>query len=131
MAVTPEQIRRFVERKERRRQGELERLHGEACRAAARIVQTIVQRYRPARIVQWGSLLDVRRFRDYSDIDLAVEGVTDPERFFSLLQEAEAETGFPLDIVQLERVEPEFRDLILQKGRVVYERERPAQSAAE
>ena len=31
-------------------------------------------------------------------------------------------TEFPVDIVQLERIEPEFRELLLKKGRIVYER---------
>ncbi|MEW6756572.1 MAG: nucleotidyltransferase domain-containing protein [Candidatus Latescibacterota bacterium] len=131
MAVTPDQIRAFVEEKERRRRSNLRRLHAQACGDAARIVAVIAERYRPARIVQWGSLLDADRFREYSDIDLAVEGVVGAERFFALLHDAEAETRFPLDIVQLEHVEPEFRALILEKGQVVYERPHEAQRAAE
>jgi hypothetical protein len=31
-------------------------------------------------------------------------------------------TRFPVDIVQLEHVEPAYRELILEKGLVVYER---------
>ena len=131
ISVTPEQMRAFVERREQSRQKERERLHAQACSDARRIVEMIILRYRPKRIVQWGSLLDGKRFRDYSDVDIAVEGVLDAERFFRLLHEAEAMTRFPLDIVQLEHVEPEYRQLILDKGQVLYERAGPDQHAAE
>lgn len=124
MPVTPRQIRSFVERKASARRAEALLLHAEAAADAGHIVRLIVDRYRPVRIVQWGSVLEARRFRPYSDIDLAVEGVTDAERFFALLHDASTQTRFPLDIVQLERVEPEFRELILEKGKVVYERSR-------
>jgi hypothetical protein len=30
-------------------------------------------------------------------------------------------TKFPLDIVQLEKIEPEFAELILLKGKIIYE----------
>lgn len=129
--VTPQQMRAFVERREQRLRQERERLHAQACSDARRIVEMIILRYRPERIVQWGSLLDGDRFRDYSDVDIAVEGVTDAERFFSLLHEAEAMTRFPLDLVQLEHVEPEYRQLILDHGQVLYERGKPDQHAAE
>ena len=131
MPVTPEQMRAFLERKARRQQEERERLHAEAAADARRIVELIAVRYRPARIVQWGSVLDGRRFQPYSDIDLAVEGVVDAQRFFALLADAEQETRFPVDIVQLERMEPEFREVILEKGQVVYERNRTGPAPAE
>ena len=123
MPVTPSQIRAFAEKKHARIQAECVRLHAKAAADAARIVAMIAERYQPARIVQWGSVLDARLFRTYSDIDVAVEGVTDPERFFAMLRDAEALTTLPVDIVQLEHVEPEYRQLILDKGQVVYERD--------
>jgi len=42
-----------------------------------------------------------------SDIDIAVAGLATVEDFFALLADAMAMTTFPLDIVELERVEPE------------------------
>jgi len=89
------------------------------CRA---IVDMIVKRYHPTRIIQWGSLLSPGQFKEYSDIDLAVEGITEAEIFFKLLGDAMQLTRFPLDIVQMEKIEPEFAESIMQKGKVVYER---------
>jgi predicted nucleotidyltransferase len=88
----------------------------------AAIVETIKNKYNPVRIWQWGSLLDERYFSDISDIDLAVEGICEPELFFALYGDAMTLTEFPLDIVQMEKIEPEFADIIRMKGRIIYER---------
>ncbi|TVR66317.1 MAG: nucleotidyltransferase domain-containing protein [Spirochaetaceae bacterium] len=117
-------MRTFLDRRaDQRREDRLD-LHRRAEADARRIVELIRSRYEPHRIVQWGSLLDPESFREYSDIDIALEGITEAETFFRLLAEAEQLTSFDLDIVQLERIEPEYRDLILRKGKVLYERPR-------
>jgi len=115
-------MRGFLDQRERERTDRLADLHRQATADAARIVAFIRDTYRPTRILQWGSVLEPELFREYSDIDIAVEGITDAESFFSLLGDAEKMTEFPVDIVQLERIEPEFRELLMQKGRIVYER---------
>jgi predicted nucleotidyltransferase len=85
------------------------------------IVQMIIHRYSPKKIVQWGSLLLSEQFGENSDIDIAIEGVLEAERYFALLGDAMELTRFPLDIVQLEKIEPEFAELILLKGKIIYE----------
>ena len=60
-------------------------------------------------------------FRSYSDIDVAVEGITDARTFFQILGEAERMTRFPLDLVQIEKVAPEYAEEIRQYGKVMYE----------
>ena len=120
--VGVDDIRHFARRRGERLRAERLQLHGEAARDAQAIISMIVERFRPTRIVQWGSLLVPERFREYSDIDIAVEGVREPERYFAILEAAEKLTRFPVDIVQLEAVEPEYRELILERGRTVYER---------
>jgi len=96
--------------------------HGQASHDASSIVKRIIEIAAPTRIYQWGSLLRPESFREYSDIDIALEGVLDAETFFRILAEAERLTKFPLDIVQLEKIEPEFADDIRQRGTLVYER---------
>jgi len=96
------------------------------CQAAAdaqMIVDLIVRNYHPKRVFQWGSLLRPGGFKSYSDIDIAIEGVTDAERFFALQGEALAISRFPLDIVQLEKIAAEYADDIRRHGKMVYERE--------
>ena len=86
------------------------------------IVRMIVEEYELVRIYQWGSVLRPGEFREYSDIDIAVEGVTDARAFFRMLGDAQAMTRFPLDLVQIEKIEPEYAEEIRQHGEIVYER---------
>jgi len=98
-------------------------LHAQAVHDFQAIVEMIVRQFNPNRVYQWGSVLRPERFRSYSDIDIAVEGITQPEAYFALLGKAQAMTGFPVDIVQLEKLEPEFAEGIRREGKVVYERQ--------
>ena len=88
----------------------------------ASIVSMIIEKYNPRRIWQWGSLLDPDSFTEYSDIDIGIEGVCEAPLFFTLLGDAMARTEFSLDIVQMEKIEPEFSELIRRKGIIIYER---------
>jgi predicted nucleotidyltransferase len=115
-------MRQFLEEKERRAREHHRARHRRAQADAERIIEMIIEQYRPERVIQWGSVLQPEHFRDYSDIDIAVEGITDPQQYFELLDKAEALTDFRLDIVQLEHVEPPYRKLLFEKGKVVYER---------
>ena len=85
----------------------------------------IVDRHKPARIWQWGSLLHRADFCEWSDIDIALEGLRGPEALFQVYADAEQLTRFPFDIVELDRLAPEFADLIRAKGIVVYDRDQP------
>jgi len=103
------------------RRRRLER-HAAALCDAEKIVDRIASEYHPVRIYQWGSLLCPEKFTEYSDIDLAIEGITDAETFFRVLGDAMAMTEFKLDLVQLEKIEPEFAESIRRNGRIVYGR---------
>ncbi len=117
--VSIEDARRFLEGKRRKQQTEWDRLFQKATRDCEPIVQMIIEEYRPRRIRQWGSLLHPELFRDYSDIDLAVEGIDDPAAFFAMLGDAERLTTFPLDILDFDRIEKAFADIIRMKGRII------------
>ena len=108
-------------RQEARRQSRLQ-LWQKAHADAARLIAHVAQCYQPQRIIQWGSVLNPDRFGPRSDIDIAVDGDFDAETWFRLLGELWDLTSFPVDLVDLRRVEPEFADIIRMKGRVVYER---------
>ena len=108
------------QREESRRQARRKRFDAASDDFRA-IVRMIITRYSPRKIVQWGSLLHPEQFDENSDIDIAVEGITDAERYFALLGDAMNLTRFRPDIVQLEKIEPEFAELILLKGKTIYE----------
>ena len=93
------------------------------------IVTLLIEHYHPRRIYQWGSLLNEATFSEISDIDIAVEGHFPPEIFFAMVREAEQRTSFSLDFVDLNKMEPEFADIIRAKGRLVYESQPPTSFA--
>lgn len=51
-------------------------------------LKMIVECYGPHRVYQWGALLHPERFRDYSDIDIGVEGTMSPEAYFQASEDA-------------------------------------------
>ena len=55
-----------------------------------------------------------------SDIDIALEGLSAAERLFQVYARAEELSTFPLDIVELERIESEYAHLIRTTGRLVH-----------
>ena len=118
-----EKAREFLRNRERVRSEELKKKWQAARADFDSIVQMIVRRYDPERVYQWGSLLNAAHFSEISDIDIAVEGVASAQDFLRLYEEAAEMTDYPLDVVELEKIEPEFRDIILEHGRLVYERE--------
>ncbi len=124
------QCREFLRRRAERRQAGLDEQFARAWREFRTVTSVAIEKYHPQRLYQWGSLLNRARFWERSDIDLAVEGLTDAARFFALYAEADRLTSFPLDLVQIERVEPEYAELIRKNGRLVYDRACPNRHAA-
>ena len=107
----------------RRRLRQAERIQfrlTEASEACKRIIEMIVQDHAPKRIWQWGSLVYTSRFTEVSDIDIGIEGLTDPHAIFEIYDKAEELTSLPLDIIELEKIEPEFAELIRRRGVTVY-----------
>ena len=80
----------------------------------------------PRRIYQWGSLLNRDRFTEISDIDIALEGLTGAEQFFAALGLAMERSTLPVDVVELEKLPPTAAERIRERGKLVYERDEPA-----
>jgi len=116
------QCRRKLQKRQAAKRKDCLLLWQKARADADRLIGHIAQRYRPCRIIQWGSVLEPEKFGPRSDIDIAVEGDFDAETWFRLLGELWSMTTFSVDIVDLGRVVPEFADIIRMKGKVVYER---------
>jgi predicted nucleotidyltransferase len=114
--------RENLKRKEQERMQRCEQRRVEADRDARAIIDMITEKYRPRRIFQWGSLVHTNRFNERSDIDIAIEGITDAQTWFALVGDAMQLTRLPLDIVQIEKIEPEFAEAIINGGKLVHER---------
>ncbi len=117
-----ETIRAFVRARQSRKKRDLAVRLKAARRDCDAIVSAIAREHKPLRIYQWGSLVNDRHFSEMSDIDIAVEGITDPAALSDLRGAAEKLTHFPLDIVAIEHVHPAYADHIRRRGRIVYER---------
>ena len=102
---------------------EREKLFYKASDDCTSIIKMIIERFNPVRIYQWGSLLDKKMFTDYSDIDIALEGIGPIEDMIELEKIAESMTEFPLDIVELGKINPAHADSIRSKGIIAYERD--------
>ena len=118
------EAREFIRRKCARERAENRRLFEKAWQDFDNIVALIIGNYNPVRIYQWGSLLTQRHFCGISDIDIAVEGIGSAERYFRMIGESAELTTFPLDIVEIEKIDPVHAESIRRKGRLVYERKR-------
>lgn len=77
----------------------------------------------PNRILLFGSRAEGRHVQA-SDFDLAVDETKPPDGRDRRIREAidDAIGLYRADVVYLPNVDPEFRDLILSTGKVVYER---------
>ena len=117
-----EMMQSFLRRRSARRKALLEAGLAEARRDFDVIVAHLIREYRPLRIYQWGSLLHPEHFSEISDIDVAVEGLSDPLAGLRAAAEAERLTDFPVDLVELERIHPAHAESIRREGRLVYER---------
>ena len=114
--------RETLEGRERKR-AETRRLRWvKACDDFDRIVAHIIQKYKPLRIYQWGSLLNAKRFTEMSDIDIALEGLAGPLDGLHALADAEEMTDIAVDIVELERIHPLHAKTIREEGKLIYER---------
>ena len=120
--VDPRDTRRFFEAKAEKRAKDLDARFERAKTEATRIIEMLVRDFQPRRIWQWGSLLDRDRFSEISDIDIAIEGIADQETFFALYGATMELATFPLDLVELERIEPLHAQSIRKTGRLVHER---------
>lgn len=88
------------------------------------IIEMIINEFDPQRIYQWGSLLKAEQFDENSDIDIAIEGLDSAQKFFSLYGRVMEMTDFPVDIVEMEKIESVHRESIRSKGMLVYERKK-------
>ena len=117
-----EAARAFQKKKRLASQEKLALRHQRALNDFQQIVDMIVNKYKPKKIYQWGSLLNKDQFSEISDIDIAVEGMPDAQSYFNMLADAEKLTSFPLDIVEMESIHELHKKMIIQKGVLVYER---------
>ena len=84
-------------------------------------VNILTHHYSVRRIILFGSLT-TGKIRASSDIDLIVEGLGD--QFLKALGYCMRECETNIDIKPLEDLTPQFKDAVLEKGKIIYESEK-------
>ncbi|MBO8143712.1 MAG: nucleotidyltransferase domain-containing protein [Thermodesulfobacterium sp.] len=93
-----------------------------------KVVELLKEEVDPEKIILFGSRAKGKS-APYSDIDLAIEGSTKPPlRNLRKLKEKIEAMSWPffIDLIFLEEVDKEFKELVTKTGRIVYEKNRSA-----
>lgn len=114
--------RAFLAEKEREYTASCATLFEQARSDCNAIIEMIITDFSPKRVWQWGSLLSSHQFDENSDIDIAVEGLVSVQQFFEMYEKASSMTNFPLDLIEIEKIEKLHRKSIEENGVMRYEK---------
>ena len=81
----------------------------EAARSAAALLKS---RYHAARVVAFGSLMDADRFHLWSDVDLAVWGLSPGDYFEAVARVLDLGGEIKVDLIRAERCKPSLREAL-------------------
>jgi len=89
----------------------------------SKIVSLLKEDLKPRMILLFGSRAG-KKYNPGSDFDIALDGKkVDVREMRELKEKLEEITGlYKVDIIFLESVDKEFRDIILRRGKILYER---------
>jgi predicted nucleotidyltransferase len=85
----------------------------ETARKAARILR---EKYQIEKVILFGSLLDLSKFRYHSDIDLAVWGLPEQLYYQALKDILAISPDFSIDLIQIESASPSLQTVINNQG---------------
>ena len=94
----------------------------------AKLIKFLKEELDPEKIILFGSRAKGKSV-PYSDIDLAIVGSTKPPlRNLRKLKEKIEIISWPffVDLIFLEEIDEEFKELVMKTGRIVYEKNRSA-----
>ena len=116
LPINLDKVRAFLDGKRERTRRARTALLEQAQSDARAIIERIARAHNPSRIYQWGSLIETGHFTELSDIDIALEGLRSAEEYFAILGDVMGMTAFPLDIIELEKVDTETAERIRRPG---------------
>ena len=118
-----ESIERYVThwRKRIQQQQQRDRTRAESALSDLSKVVDILKKYDVKRIILFGSLATGDYFRKNSDIDLAVEGLKG-EDFLRAYADLMLALNWSIDLKPLEEITGIFRETILKRGKIIYEK---------
>ncbi len=109
--------KKFKEERERERER-----YKKARKTIPSIVATL-KKYGAKKIILFGSICEADKFEARSDIDIAVEGIKE-EEFLQVYADCMMEFDFEIDLKPLEKLKGLFKKMVLEKGEIIYEREK-------
>jgi len=120
MSVSISEVKKYLREKSQKESSRRRELFKLATYDFNKMIDHIACNYKNISVYQWGSLLHPEDFDENSDIDIAVAGINSSEVFFKLYGELIKMTEFPLDLVELDRIDRGHQESIKEKGRLVY-----------
>jgi uncharacterized protein len=97
-----------------------EGLRRDAMKTAAKMKDILVKEFSVSKVILFGSILEEGKFKEDSDIDLAVEGLS-KSTYFEALARLIMRSPFAIDLKPLEDVSALLKKRIM-RGRILYEK---------
>jgi len=97
-----------------------EKLRHDAMNIAKRLAQILARDFSVSRVILFGSVLEKGKFNEDSDIDLAVEGLSN-DAYFTALARLMMKSSFDVDLKPVEDIGDLLRQRI-SKGKILYEK---------
>lgn len=116
--ISPEKLAQYratAQRRQTERQQWQQQRQQQGWQVARQAAQVLKQEFGARRVRLFGSLLDWRRVRTESDIDLAVEGLAN-ERYLEAVTRLLDLSDFSVDLVQIESTKPRMTVIVEQQG---------------
>lgn len=99
---------------------ELELLRERALEAARQAAKLLREKYHAQKVFLYGSLVWSRHFDQHSDIDLLIEGCSDLDNYWRMVNEIEEITApFPPSVLLSEDASVSLREKVYDKGVVL------------
>jgi len=114
-----EEKRKYIEVRKRLEEEEKKLLdirYEKALNLAKEISEILYKKYKAKKVLLVGSLKDKELFTKWSDIDLAVSGISDKDYFKAISEVLSLNTDFKIDIIDLDSCEEEIRLSLEREG---------------
>ncbi|MGA7932397.1 MAG: nucleotidyltransferase domain-containing protein [Kovacikia sp.] len=116
--LSPEELAQYretVRRRQAEREQQQQTRQQRGWQVAREAAQVLKQEFGARQVWLFGSMLEVKRVRAESDIDLAVAGLPD-DRYLEAVVRLLDLSDFSVDLVQVEHARSRIREVIEQKG---------------
>jgi len=114
-----EEKRKYIEARKKFEEEEKKLLdirYEKALNLAKEISEILYKKYKAKKVILVGSLKDKELFTKWSDIDLAVAGISNKDYFKALSEVLSLSVDFKIDIIDLDSCEEEIRNRLEGEG---------------